>query len=110
MLWQQTGLGNLPQLLVANQYAGGATSAAGSFLHHNQRTKRMTNRDRIEDAYAAAHIRALTLLEDLHETVENMPAPGNDEHPIDWGHVGSLNHLCDQLAELKKHFAPTDNA
>jgi hypothetical protein len=47
----------------------------------------------------------LTLLENLHETVEDLPAPGNDEHPIDWGHVGSLNHLCEQLAELKKHFA-----
>ena len=65
----------------------------------------MTNRKKIEDAYAAAQIRALTLLEKLHETVEDLPAPGIDEHAIDWGHVVSLNHLCEQLAELKKHFA-----
>ncbi|QDV85488.1 hypothetical protein [Planctomycetes bacterium TBK1r] len=62
-------------------------------------------RQRLEDAYVAAHIAALTLLEDLHQIVEDLPAPGNDEHPIDWGHVGSLNHLCEQLAELKRHFS-----
>ncbi|TWU62272.1 hypothetical protein [Crateriforma conspicua] len=69
----------------------------------------MMNRDRIEDAYAAAHIRALTLLEDLHQTIEDMPAPGSDEHPLDWGHVGSLNHVCEQLADLKKHLVSPDN-
>ncbi|WP_413431766.1 hypothetical protein [Crateriforma spongiae] len=69
----------------------------------------MTKRQKIEDAYAVAQIRALTLLEDLRETVEDMPAPGNEEFPIDWGHVGSLNHLCEQLAELKKHFATGEN-
>ncbi|WP_230251629.1 hypothetical protein [Rhodopirellula halodulae] len=69
----------------------------------------MKNREKIEDAYAAAHIRALTLLEKLHETVEDLPATGNDEHPIDWGHVGSLNYLCEQLAELKKHFASDED-
>ena len=66
----------------------------------------MTNRDKIEDAYSAAHIRALTLLENLHQRIEDLPAPGNNEQPIDWGHVGSLNHLCQQLAELENHFKP----
>ena len=62
-------------------------------------------RQQLEDAYVAAHIRALTLLENLHQTVEDMPPPGVAEHPIDWGHVGSLNHLCEQLTELKRHFS-----
>ena len=66
----------------------------------------MTKRDKIENAYAAAHIRALTFLKNLHETVEDLPAPGNAKHPIDWGHVGSLNHLCQRLAELENHFKP----
>ena len=69
----------------------------------------MSNQDKIEDAYTAAHVRALTLLEDLHQVVEDMPAPGFEEHRIDWGHVGSLNHLCEQLAELKEHFAPAED-
>jgi hypothetical protein len=78
--------------------------AAGLSIQQH-RNEPMTNRENIEDAYAAAHIRALTLLENLHERVEDLPAPGNNDHPIDWGHVGSLNHLCEQLAELKKQFA-----
>ncbi|QDV62615.1 hypothetical protein [Crateriforma conspicua] len=68
----------------------------------------MTHRDKLEDAYVAAHIRALTLLEDLHQTIEDLPAPGSDDYPLDWGHVGSLNHLCEQLADLKKHFVLSD--
>ena len=64
------------------------------------------NQDRIEDAYCAAHVAALTLLEDLHQIVEDMPAPAEDAHSIDWGHVGSLKHLCEQLRELKQHFQP----
>jgi hypothetical protein len=64
-------------------------------------------RQRLEDAYVAAHIATLTLLEDLHEIVEDLPAPGNDEHLIDWGHVGSLQHVCERLKELKTFLTPT---
>lgn len=60
-------------------------------------------RQRIEDAYAAAHIRATTLLEDLRGILGDMPAPEGDAQ-INWGHVGSLNYLSEQLAELKAHF------
>ena len=63
-------------------------------------------RQQLEDAYTSAHVRALTLLEDIHEIVEDMPAPGNDKHPIDWGHVGSLEYLCERLREMKEHFSP----
>ena len=65
------------------------------------------NKAKLEDAYIAAHIRALTLLENLHETIEDLPAPDQDSHPIDWGHVGSLHHICKQLVELKRHFQPS---
>ncbi len=63
-------------------------------------------RQQLEDAYTSAHVRALTLLENLHEIVEDMPAPDNDEDPIDWGHVGSLEYLCERLREMKEHFSP----
>ena len=33
------------------------------------------NTARAEDTYTTAHVRALTLLEDLHQIVEDMPAP-----------------------------------
>ncbi|MCM2370690.1 hypothetical protein [Aporhodopirellula aestuarii] len=59
---------------------------------------------KLEHAYTAAHIQALTLLEDLHESVEDLPAPGSEAAPLNWEHVGSLQHLCEQLRELKEHF------
>ena len=67
-----------------------------------------TNRDRIEVEYIAAHIRALTLLEDLHQHLEDMPAPTDDGSAIGWDNVGSMKHLCEQLQVLKNHFAPAD--
>lgn len=63
---------------------------------------------KLERAYTAAHVQALTLLEDLHESVEDLPAPDSDPRseaaPLNWEHVGSLQHLCEQLRELKEHF------
>lgn len=71
-------------------------------------TKIKTNRDRIEAEYTAAHVRALTLLEDLHQHLENMPAPTDDGPAIGWDNVGSLKHLCEQLQDLKTHFSLTE--
>jgi hypothetical protein len=70
--------------------------------------KAQTNRDRIEAEYTAAHVRALTLLEDLHQHLEDMPAPAEDGPAIGWDNVGSLKHLCEQLQDLKNHFSPAD--
>ncbi|WP_442511632.1 hypothetical protein SH528x_003315 [Novipirellula sp. SH528] len=66
------------------------------------------NHQRIEAEYTTAHIRALTLLEDLHQHLEDTPAPSDDGPVIGWDHVGSLKHLCEQLQQLKKRFTPTD--
>ncbi len=63
------------------------------------------NRQRVEDAYTATHIRALTLLEDMHQTIEDMPAP-DDEHSVNWEHVGSLQYVCERLKELKDFVGP----
>ncbi|MDP1563681.1 MAG: hypothetical protein Q8M16_20055 [Pirellulaceae bacterium] len=53
-----------------------------------------------EAAYENAHLVAQDLLERVKELLFDMPAPGNDEHPIHWGHVGSINHVNEQLSEL----------
>jgi hypothetical protein len=29
-----------------------------------------------------------------------MPAPGNEEHPIHWGHVGDVNEVNRRLSEI----------
>ena len=70
--------------------------------------KTKTNRDRIEAEYTAAHVRALTLLEDLHQHLEDLPAPADEGPAIGWDNVGSLKHLCEQLQDLKNHFLPAD--
>ena len=70
----------------------------------------MTNRDSIEHAYTAAHIRALTLLENLHQRIEDMPAPSDDSPAIGWDDVGTLRHLCARLEELMEPNEPDDDA
>ena len=53
-----------------------------------------------EAAYENAHLVAHDLLERIKELLFDMPAPGNDEHPIHWGHVGDINHINGQLSDL----------
>jgi hypothetical protein len=65
-------------------------------------------RQKVEDAYTAKHAEAIELLGSLQRIVEDMPAPGG-ETQINWGDVGSLGHLCEQLGYLKEHFEPTED-
>ena len=53
-----------------------------------------------EAAYENAHLVAHDLLERIEELLFDMPAPGNDEQPIHWGHVGDINHINGQLSDL----------
>ena len=46
-----------------------------------------------EAAYENAHLVAQDLVERLRELLTDMPAPGDDEHPIPWGHVGDISHV-----------------
>jgi hypothetical protein len=57
------------------------------------------NREQIEIAYLNAHQRALDLIDRLRGLIEDRPAPGDDEHPINWGHVGDLGHANELLDE-----------
>jgi hypothetical protein len=53
-----------------------------------------------EAAYENAHLVAQDLLERIRELLFDMPAPGNDEHPIHWGHVGDLNEVNNRLSSV----------
>ncbi|MEZ6097155.1 MAG: hypothetical protein R3C03_23520 [Pirellulaceae bacterium] len=53
-----------------------------------------------EAAYENAHLVAQDLVERIKELLTDMPAPGNDEHPIHWGHVGDITHVNAQLSDL----------
>jgi len=52
-----------------------------------------------EAAYENAHLVAQDLLECLRELLQDQPAPGDDEHPIHWGHVGNLSHINELLSQ-----------
>ena len=58
-----------------------------------------------EAAYENAHLIARDLLDRIGELLQDMPAPGNDDHPIHWGHVGDIQHvnalLLDAVAFLE---------
>ena len=53
-----------------------------------------------ETAYQNAHLIAQGLATRIGELIFDLPAPGNDEHPIHWGHVGDLNEINSRLSAV----------
>ena len=53
-----------------------------------------------EAAYENAHLVAVDLVERIKELLFDMPAPGDDEHPIHWGHVGNINEVNQRLSSV----------
>ena len=51
-------------------------------------------------AYENAHLVAQDLVERIRELLFDMPAPGNEEHPVHWGHVGNVNEVNRRLSEV----------
>jgi hypothetical protein len=59
-----------------------------------------TKPNKAEAAYEKAHQEAQSQLARLQELLFDLPASESDDDPIDWGHVGSLGHVNERLAEL----------
>lgn len=53
-----------------------------------------------EAAYENAHLVTQDLVQRIGELLFDLPAPGNDEHPIHWGHVGDLNEINSRLSSV----------
>ena len=53
-----------------------------------------------EAAYENAHIVTQDLVQRISELLIDLPAPGNDERPIHWGHVGDLNEINSRLSAV----------
>tara|TARA_Y100000310_G_scaffold275757_2_gene292462 strand:- start:458 stop:700 length:243 start_codon:yes stop_codon:yes gene_type:complete len=53
-----------------------------------------------EAAYENAHLVAQDLVEHIRELLFDLPAPGNDEHPINWADVGSVNEVNNRLSSI----------
>ena len=53
-----------------------------------------------EAAYENAHLVAQDLVQRIGELLFDLPAPGNDELPIHWGHVGDINEINNRLSAI----------
>ena len=53
-----------------------------------------------EAAYENAHLVAQDQVERIKELLFDLPAPGVEETPIHWGHVGTVTEVNKQLFEL----------
>ena len=53
-----------------------------------------------EAAYENAHLVAQDLVERIKELLFDLPAPGMEEAPINWCHVGSINEVNNRLSQI----------
>ena len=53
-----------------------------------------------EAAYENAHLVAQDLVQRIGELLFDLPAPDNDERPINWADVGSLNEVNNRLSSV----------
>jgi hypothetical protein len=60
-----------------------------------------------EAAYIAEHQKAQNLLERIGDLLQDQPAPGDDDYPINWGHVGNIEHVNTLLQEVVTFLAST---
>jgi hypothetical protein len=53
-----------------------------------------------EATYVNAHATARSLVERINELLFDMPAPGDEDHPIRWTHVGTIVEVNRRLSEV----------
>lgn len=53
-----------------------------------------------EAAYENAHLVAQDLVQRIGELLFDLPAPDNEEHPINWADVGSVNEVNNRLSAV----------
>lgn len=61
-----------------------------------------------EEAYENAHLKAQALVQQISELLFELPAPGDDDYPVDWGHVGTVNEVNRHLTEVFDFLAGTE--
>ncbi|MCZ2343901.1 MAG: hypothetical protein LC104_21620 [Bacteroidales bacterium] len=69
--------------------------------------KNDTSRLQAEAACENAHLITRNLLERIEQLLQDMPAPGDDDHPIHWGHVGDIHHINTLLTQVVHHLDGT---
>ena len=58
------------------------------------------NQETVEDLYLTAHMECMSLAAKVQKLIQDMPAPGNDDHPIEWEHVGKAEEVENRLAGI----------
>ena len=53
------------------------------------------------DAYVQNHAEALSLLEEIEELAQDLPAPDFEGFTPNWGHVGDLEVVIKRLREAR---------
>jgi len=53
----------------------------------------------LNESMTNGHFRAVALLNQIKESLFDMPAPDSDD--LDWGHVGSLHHVICELQDIR---------
>ena len=53
-----------------------------------------------EAAYENAHVTAQGLVERIGQLLFDLPAPGDEEHPVGWGLVGNLGEVNRRLSAV----------
>ena len=61
-----------------------------------------------EAAYENAHLVAQDLVARIQELLFDLPAPGHDEHPIHWEHVGTINEVNKRLSSVVSFLEGTE--
>ncbi len=60
-------------------------------------------------AYENSHVIARDLIEHINELLQDMPAPGNDDRPIEWAHVTQINRVNGLLLDIVKLMTTFNN-
>lgn len=61
-----------------------------------------------EAAYENAHLVAQDLVQRIGELLFDLPAPGNDEHSINWADVGTVNEVNKRLSSVVAFLGQTE--
>lgn len=56
-------------------------------------------RRQVEYAYDDAHAVARDMLQRVEEALHDLPAPDNDECPVNWSHVATVSEVVRRLAD-----------
>ena len=70
--------------------------------------KNLQESARPEEAYLQSHQQACDLLVQIEELLHDLPAPEDDENPINWAHVGTVNEVVRRLTAVVEFLSGTE--